>query len=149
MTKAEKARELFLSGYNCCQAVAGAFSEEMGMELDVVTKICSPFGGGFGRTREVCGTVSGMMFVLGALRGYNDPNAREEKSRVYREAQELINKFKEDNGSVICRELLGLQKGEDVSPVPLERTGRYYKKRPCAELCAYAAGLLEDKIGNN
>ncbi len=146
MTKGQIAKNLFLQGYNCCQAVAGAFAGEMGMELSTVTKLCSPFGGGIGRMREVCGTVSGMMFVLGMLYGYDDPKASAEKKRVYSDAQQLAGKFREDNGSILCRELLGLQKSGADSPTPSARTEKYYKKRPCPELCRYAADLLEDFI---
>ncbi len=71
MTHGEKAKELFLEGYNCCQAVAGAFAEEMGMDFKTVVKMVSSFGGGMGRLREVCGTVSGMFFVTGVLYGYD------------------------------------------------------------------------------
>ena len=73
MSKREKAEELFLKGYNCAQAVAGAYAEEMGMDFDTVVKTVSSFGGGMGRLREVCGTVSGMFFVAGAIYGYQDP----------------------------------------------------------------------------
>ncbi len=69
MGKKEKAEELFLQGYNCAQAVAGVFAEEMGMDFDTVVKTVSSFGGGMGRMREVCGTVTGMFFVAG--RGYS------------------------------------------------------------------------------
>ncbi|MBQ5397925.1 MAG: C_GCAxxG_C_C family protein [Ruminococcus sp.] len=145
MTKGERARELFLSGYNCAQAVAGAFCEEMNMDLKLVVRTVSPFGGGFGRSREVCGTVSGMMFVLGNLFGYDAPDDYDGKKKLYREARELIDAFKRDNGSIICRELLGIE-GKDSSSAPLRRTDEYYKKRPCPELCAYAADLLDDFI---
>lgn len=147
MTKGQKAKQLFLSGYNCAQAVAGAFCDEMGMEFSLVSRLVSPFGGGIGRTREVCGTVSGMMFVLGSLYGYDDPSAGDEKKRVYSEAQQLINRFKADNGSIICRELLGLSR-KSSSPTPSQRTSEYYKKRPCPELCEYAADILEEFISN-
>ena len=146
ITKGQIAKNLFLEGYNCCQAVAGAFADEMGLELSTVAKLCSPFGGGIGRMREVCGAVSGMMFVLGMLYGYDDPKANSEKKRVYSEAQQLAERFKEDNGSIICRELLGLTKNSENSPTPSPRTETDYKKRPCPELCRYAADLLEEFI---
>ena len=96
--------------------------------------------------REVCGTVSGMMFVLGMLYGYDDPKASAEKKRVYSDAQQLAEKFKNDNGSIICRELLGLTKNGADSPTPSARTEKYYKTRPCPELCSYAADLLQKFI---
>ena len=61
--KSEKAKELFKSGYNCSQSVLGVFCEELGMDFDTAMKIACPFGGGMGRMREVCGTVSGMFMA--------------------------------------------------------------------------------------
>lgn len=141
------ARDYFKQGYNCAQSVALAFSDALGMDEQTILKCVSSFGGGMGRLREVCGTVSGMFFVLGALRGYSDPKDAEGKKRLYAEVQELAERFRRDNGSIVCRELLGV--GGAEPPVPAARTGEYYKKRPCAELCAYAAGILAEKLALN
>ena len=147
--KGKKAKELFEQGYNCAQAVFGAFAEDLGIDFDMAVKISSGFGGGMGRLREVCGTVSGMFLVLSMKYGYDDPNANEEKKALYKDIQALSEEFKRENGSIICRELLGLTiKGAD-NPVPETRTEKYYKKRPCSELCEYAADLLETFIKNH
>lgn len=149
MTKGEKAKELFEQGYNCCQAVFGVFAKDLGIDFDLAVKISSPFGGGMGRMREVCGTVSGMLMVLGIKYGFNDPKNTEKKKKLYKEVQGLAENFKRDNGSIICRELLGLKtKGTD-SPVPALRTNEYYKKRPCSHLCQYAADLAEKFINEH
>lgn len=145
MTHGEKAKQLFNEGYNCAQAVAMAFADEMGMEPEAVAKLASSFGGGFGRLREVCGCVSGMALAAGALYGYGTPDGGELKKNHYALIQELAGKFKEKNGSIICRELLsGIT--SDCSPTPEERTPEYYKKRPCADLTEIAASILEEKI---
>ena len=145
MTKAELAKSLFLEGYNCAQAVAGAYAEEMGMDFKTVTKMVSSFGGGMGRLREVCGAVSGMFFVVGALYGYDDPKAFEAKKALYERIQFLAGEFRKETGSIICREMLGLE-GKDTSATPSARTEEYYKKRPCPEVIALAAGILEEYI---
>lgn len=145
MDKREKARELFLGGYNCAQAVAGAYAEEMGMDIDTAARIASSFGGGMGRMREVCGAVSGMLFVAGALYGYSDPKDPAAKKEHYERVQILAARYKERTGSIVCRELLGLE-GKDRSPEPSERTQEYYKKRPCPDMVGLAAGILENYI---
>ncbi len=104
--KGQKARDLFLKGYNCAQAVAGAFAEEMGLPLDVTVRAVSGFGGGMGRLREVCGAFSGAVFVMSVLYGYDDAAANEEKMRLYADIQAMAAAFREENGSLICRELL-------------------------------------------
>ena len=141
--RSERAKALFLEGYNCAQAVAGAFSDQFDMDFVTLMKTISSFGGGMGRLREVCGAVSGMFFVAGALYGYDDPKAKEEKAEHYRLIQALAAKFREKNGSIICRELLG--EGEkSVTYIPSERTAAYYQKRPCQELVADAVLVLEE-----
>ena len=141
MTKGEKAKSLFLEGYNCAQAVFGAFCEDFGYDFETAMKLSSGFGGGMGRLREVCGAVSGMFMVFDIKHGYTDPKAKEEKIQLYKHIQTLAHEFEADNGSIICRELLNLQEKSSV-PIPEDRTENYYKKRPCAELVEFAADLV-------
>lgn len=145
MNKREIAMGLFTQGYNCAQAVAGAFYEEIGLPQDTVMMLASSFGGGVGRLREVCGAVSGMAMVLGATHGYCDPTVVQEKADHYALIQEVAGEFSARNDSIICRELLGLPEGKD-EPTPEQRTSAYYQKRPCAELVGDAAEILEQKL---
>ena len=146
MSKGDIAKQNFMNGYNCSQAVLLAFCEDFGLEKETALKISEPFGGGMGRMREVCGTVTGMFMVIGLAMGHDNSKDNTTKKNVYKSVQELAAKFKEDNGSIICRELLGLQKANKESYVPSERTTEYYKKRPCPELCKYAADILEEYL---
>lgn len=149
MSKGEIAKKLFLEGYNCSQAVSMAFADEMGIDKEIVAKLASGFGGGIGRMREVCGTVSGIAMVMSMLYGYDDPKDNSQKAELYSRIQILGEQFKKDNGSVVCRELLSLdQKGFDA-PTPENRTDAYYKKRPCPELVEYAADILEEYLTKN
>ena len=142
-THEQKARELFMEGYNCTQAVVGAFCDDMNVDLGTALRMASPLGGGMGKLREVCGSVSGMFLVLGYFYGYSQPADYEGKKELYARVQELARRFREENGSIVCRELLGLDKSASV-PVPELRTAEYYRKRPCPDLCACAARILED-----
>ncbi len=145
--RVEKAKELFKSGYNCSQAVLGVFCEEFGLDMDTALKISSSFGGGMGRMREVCGTVSGMFMAVGlALASASDSAA--EKGEHYKRVQELARRFKEKNGSIICRELLqGVE--TSTAPTPSDRTETYYKKRPCVDLVGDAVEILEEYLNEN
>ena len=146
LNRKELAMENFLKGYNCTQSVLLAF-EDLLPEENRKEIICmaSSFGGGMGRLREVCGSVSGMFLVAGLLYGYDGPETGQKKTELYTKIQELAHKFEEQNGSIVCRELLGLDVKEQC-PVPDARTVEYYKKRPCKELIGMAAGSLEDFI---
>lgn len=145
MSRADQARDYFKQGLNCAQAVVLAFSDLTGLDRETLLKLSAPFGGGMGRMREVCGTVSGMMMVAGMV--FYDPASpsSSEKSALYAREQELAARFRAQNGSIICRELLAgvtTQPGTQAEA----RTQEYYKKRPCAELCACAAQILEEYL---
>jgi len=148
MSHADKARELFMEGYNCAQSVVLAFAEELeavGTDRRSAARLSSSFGAGIGRMREVCGCVSGMAFILGALYGYESPQAVEEKAQHYARIQRLAGEFEREAGSMICRELLaGVT--DDTQPVPEARTEAYYERRPCARLAALAGGILEQYL---
>ncbi len=140
-----QARAYFLEGYNCSQSVFLAFHEELGLDKEMAARLASSFGGGMGRLREVCGAVSGMFLAAGLLQGYSDPRDAEGKKAQYALVQELAEAFRNKNGSIVCRELLGLDHKSDA-PTPQARTREYYAKRPCADLVADAARILEERL---
>ena len=140
------AAELFLQGYNCAQAVAVAFTDVTGMDKKEAAKLAAPFGGGMGRMREVCGAVSGMLMVLGTLYGYDNADADSKKKELYQQVQALAEQFREENGSIICRDLL---KNPPSDPNPSPRTAEYYAKRPCARMVMTAARLMDEFIAQH
>lgn len=138
-TRREKAMALHREGYNCAQAVVLAFEDMLPADKETLAKLSSSFGGGIGGMREVCGTVSGMAMVLGFLYGNSDPGDRTAKSAHNARVQELARRFRERNGDIVCRRLLGLE------PVP----GKTLQKRPCSEYVGDAAEFLEEYISAN
>ena len=140
---AKKAKQLFLEGFNCSQAVFLAFSDKFDMDYETAMKLSSSFGGGIGRLREVCGAASGMLY------GYDKPNDYEAKKTHYARIQELAKYYEESNGSgsIVCRDILGIS-GRD-NPAPEKRSSEYYKKRPCPELVATAAAIMEQYIAEH
>ena len=147
MTHADRAEELFCRGYNCAQAVAGAFCEELGIPLEKMLRMSAPFGGGIGRQREVCGAVSGMLMMAGLLYGYDIPEEGEHRGECYAMTRELCDAFKDKNGSIICREILG--KRAEVGGKPEVRTSEFYKTRPCVKSVRDAAEILKEYISRN
>ena len=143
MDHATYAAELFCKNYNCAQAVAVAFCDVTGMEPTLAARMAAPFGGGMGRMREVCGAVSGMLMVLGNLYGYDSPDSDMAKKEHYALVQELAGKFRQENGSIICREIL---KNPPSDPTPSPRTAAYYAQRPCARMVYTAAKILDEYI---
>ena len=143
MDQGIKAAELFLQGYNCAQSVAVTFADVLDLEESFCAKAVSGFGAGMGRLREVCGAVSGMFFVISLLYGYDSCEDEAGKKEAYALVQQLAAEFKEENGSIICREIL---ENPPTDPNPSPRTAEYYKQRPCAKMVLTAAQILDRYI---
>ena len=143
--RARHARELFKEGYNCSQSVFLAYADLYGLDPVVAATLVAPLGGGMGRLREVCGAVSAAFMLTGLKYPNPTPDDKAAKTRSYTAVQGLAERFRRENGSIICRELLGLTKPEG-SPIPAPRTPEYYKVRPCVEKVGCAARLLEEYI---
>ncbi|WP_165021047.1 C-GCAxxG-C-C family protein [Dysgonomonas sp. ZJ279] len=131
----DKALELFDNGYNCAQSVFVAYADLFDIERNTALKLSTSFGGGMGGMRNVCGAVSGMFMVAGLKTGTSIPRDREGKKRNYDTVQLLADKFTQENGSIICSQLLGLE----ACPTPL-------KKKPCREYIRFCAELLETNL---
>lgn len=145
--RGDLAKQYFLEGYNCTQAVVLSFSDLVNIPQEQLLKVACSFGGGMGRLREVCGAFSGMLIVLGLLEGYDGPEKGEIKANHYKKVQELAKRFEEKQGSIVCREILGLNVNHDT-PIPEERTKEYYKKRPCPDIVKMAAETLDEWLTN-
>ena len=144
-SRVEQAVATFESGYTCAQSVFATYADLFGMERETALKLASPMGGGIGRMREVCGVVSAMALLAGLKKGNTDPANEEGKEQIYLLTRQMAEKFKEKHGTIICRELLGIQ-GMEESAKPSLRTEEYYSKRPCSRLVATAAGIIEEML---
>ena len=147
-SRKEQAMALFREGYNCSQSVFVTYADLFGMDRETALKVSASFGAGIGRMREVCGAASGMFLAAGMLTGQTVGSDQKAKKKNYDVVQLLAAEFKkENNGTYICRELLGLDKeGKKVIPgdtAPEARTENYYKKRPCPKLIEGAAATIE------
>lgn len=170
ISTAKEAKAYFKQGYNCCQAVVLAYSDIIGLDRHTALAMTSGFGGGMARLREVCGSVSGMNMVASFAMPATDPSNKAERTANYALIQEVANEFRKENGSIVCKELLGLvpmscpdkhgigkpcfdseaghatEQGKTESPEPSDRTEEYYKKRPCADLVECAARIVGAKL---
>ena len=146
MDHREKAARLFLQGYNCAQAMMVAYCDETGLTPEFAARMASSFGGGMGRMREVCGAVRGMLLVAGILYGYDTPGDDVSKKRHYTLVQQLAGQFREEVGSIVCRDIL---KNPPSDPNPTPRTAEFYKTRPCARMVMIAAKILDDYIAEH
>lgn len=128
----------FKQGYNCSQSVTLTFADWYNVPEGLMARISASFGGGIGRMRETCGTASGM-FMLAGLEVASEKADKEVKALNYKVVQDLAARFKEETGSLLCRDLLkGYVKNVSTVPVPDERTDEYYRKRPCVKMVELA-----------
>ena len=146
--RVERGVELFKSGYNCAQAVVGAFADLYDIPKDVALRMSASFGGGMGRMRLTCGAASGMFMLAGLENGCATTESPQKRAENYALVQELAAEFKEINGSLTCAELLGLRTGKSESPTPNARTQEYYKNRPCAMMVESACRIFAKKISD-
>ena len=155
--RAARALDYFHQGYNCSQSVFAAFADVCGLTEETALKLSSPLGAGIGRMREVCGAFCGMSMLAGSLYGNSSPETGE-KEKIFSLVQSLAASFKQEFGTLYCRELLGLDKkeGEKQGDLfaameggmgkfqPQTRDEKYYATRPCKKLIGLAAKLAEE-----
>ena len=146
--RVNRAVDNFMAGYGCCQSVVAAFSDLYGLDETMAKKISAGFGGGVGRMRMMCGAVSGIVMLVGLDCGQTEGSDREGKSACYKVVQELLEQSKQENGSIICAEILGIQGHEKAHSnyVASPRTAEYYKSRPCAAKVESAARIFANYL---
>lgn len=136
-----RAVDNFESGFNCSQSVFLAYADLLGLELELAKKMTVSFGGGVGRMREVCGTVSAMAMLAGFRYPVLETSDQGARTRNYAMVQKMAELFREKHASIICRNLLPPQDAAATSPAPSLRTGAYYGRRPCGKYVAEAARI--------
>ena len=144
-SRVDEAVKLFESGYNCCQAVFATYSDIFGIDRETALKMTNPMGGGVAKMREVCGTVNAIALLTGLRDGNADADNQEAKTRIYDKVQQMASQFKYENGSIVCRQLLG-ELDNDKNPAPSVRTPEYYGTRPCSKFVADAANIVESML---
>lgn len=144
--RVERAKELFHQGFNCSQSVFAACADLYGIEdEELALRLSASFGGGIGRMRQTCGAACGMFLLAGLENGSATAHDAEGKQQNYALVQNLAAKFKDENGSLICAELLGIApKPQD--PTPEARTEAYYQKRPCADMVASSVRIFLEHL---
>ena len=141
-----RAKELFHQGFNCSQSVFAACADLYGIEDEALAlRLSASFGGGIGRMRQTCGAACGMFILAGLENGSATPGDAEGKKQNYTLVQDLAAKFKQENGSLICAELLGIAP-KPQEPTPEARTETYYQKRPCVEMVANAVRIYLEEL---
>ena len=145
VTRKQKAYNLFKEGYNCCQSVVLAFEDILPLDRKHLLGVSCGFGGGFGRTRNLCGAVSAYAIVMGLYLSHSE-DPKHAKADMYKILQDMVAKFKERNGSDNCGELLKEVKNLTEGYMPQERDDDYYKVRPCIKFVLDSVEIIEEQL---
>lgn len=143
MSRSDDAKDLFNQGFNCAQAVCGAYAGQLGSSREEGLRVSAAFGGGVGRTGQTCGAVSGALMALGLKYGMVEASP-EAKDRMYNIAQEFLKRFSELHGTVQCRELLraDLTTVEGRAAIKVRKT----HSTVCTGLIEDASAILDDML---
>ena len=145
ITRKQKAYNLFKEGYNCCQSVVLAFEDILPLDRKQLLAVSCGFGGGFGRTRNLCGAVSAYAIVMGLYLTHSD-DPKLAKADMYKILQDMVAEFKALNGSDNCGELLKEVKNLTAGYMPQERDDDYYKVRPCIKFVLDSVDIISSTI---
>lgn len=140
------ARAFFRDGYNCCQSVLLAYQDIIGLPEEEIARLSSGFGGGMGRLREVCGAMSAMTFISGVLKPAVNPGNLDERTANYALVQKFAERFRAEQGSIVCREILQIRADQKEPPAPSIRTAEWYTKRPCERIIGAAARIIAEEM---
>lgn len=110
-SRVAKTIERHKRGFNCAQAVACTYCDLVGMDEATMFAASEAFGAGMGGTQATCGAVSGAVLLAGLKNSSKDPEKPITKGATYKLSKEIVARFQEKNGSVICKELKGLETG--------------------------------------
>ena len=116
--KTEKAAQNHQKGYNCAQAVACAFAEEMEIDESIIFKMMEGHGLGMGCMEGTCGAVTAACVIAGAKNSTVEMGGPGSKGATYKISKEIVRRFKEESGSVICKELKGVETGTPAKACP-------------------------------
>jgi C_GCAxxG_C_C family probable redox protein len=145
MKKSETAAGYMKQGFNCAQAVIKAYSGDVGLkDVEAAVKMASVLGGGIGRTGHVCGAVSGAALIIGMKFGTTDPSNAQAKELPYNKTNELLERFRAENKTILCRELVSADMRNPEELKKAREAGIFQQK--CPLFVASAGRILEDII---
>jgi C_GCAxxG_C_C family probable redox protein len=134
MSRADVATTKHRNGYNCCQSVACAFADSVGVDESLIYKMGEGFGAGMGTAQGVCGAISGAAILAGLV--YSDGNlemAGQTKAKTTRAAGIMQKKFVERAKALICKDI---KTGND---------GKAFTS--CNDCIRIACELVEEELG--
>jgi len=148
MSKADDAVNIFISGFNCSQAILAAFGAEYGLDPLMAYRVGAAFGGGIGHLGETCGAVTGAVLVIGLHYGMTVNDGSQSNREAYDKVQQLAAEFKARNGTIKCRDLLGFDIDDrELFHAALKKGGPQGPQVVCPKAVRDAAEIVASLIG--
>lgn len=144
MGKPEEALSCFKENFSCAQAIFAAYAPGMGVDKETALKVAGAFGGGMGRMGETCGAVTGAFMLIGLKYGPIMADDKTAKDKTYKLVREFVERFKERNRSIVCRELLGVHPGTPEGSQAFKE--KDLKNSICVKLVRDAAEIVEEML---
>lgn len=120
-TRVEEAVNKKKNGYNCAQAVLCTYCDLAGIDEECAKQMTQAFAGGMCTMEASCGAMTGAAIALGLI--------NKQPGKTMMDIRDMMTAFKEQNKSVICKELKGIETGQVL--------------RACDDCVRDAAMLLE------
>jgi C_GCAxxG_C_C family probable redox protein len=144
MGKADEAMITFQEGFNCSQAILSAFSGDFGLDPIMAYRVAAGFGGGMGHMGETCGAVTGAFMVIGLKYGMTVLDGSQSHRDAFAKVREFAEKFRAQNGSIVCRDLLGFDINDWEAFCEARKNG--IPQKICPKLVCNAAAIVESLI---
>jgi len=144
MSRIEETLSRFKEDFSCAQSIFGTYATHYGLDLDKALKISTGFGGGMARSGRTCGAVTGAFMVIGLKSGMGVSKDMEAKEKTYQIILEFSSQFQENNGSLICKELLGCDINTPEGKDYFNKNQLSEKK--CFQYVKNAAEILEEML---
>lgn len=145
MNRPDQAIECFKQTFNCAQAVLLAFAPEMGLDRGSALRVAGAFGGGMARMGETCGAVTGAFMAIGLKYGKTKSDDYQARVKTYEAARDFAERFRKNNGSILCRELLGCDIGTPEGLKTAREKDLFHTV--CPKYVKDAAHILEGLLG--
>ena len=130
MNKVDLAFHRLKSGYSCSQSVFSVFAVDLGLDKEAALKVSSAFGGGIAGMGRTCGAVIGVLMALGLKYGSADASEQHEEKEIYNYTEAFLSRIKSKNGTITCREILGVDLGMPDGLKTAREKGLFEKNCP-------------------
>lgn len=144
MSRIDRALDIYRQRFNCSQAIFTAFRQADLLDEPAALKLACVFGAGVACTGGTCGAVSGALMAISMRHGRGDVESVDAKTKTYALGRQFMDAFKQQHGSCVCEELLGMNIGIPEDMAKAQQQHLFETK--CYALVKSAAEILDTML---